>query len=157
MMVNEIMKCGNKFEVYNYDYMDLENKEQSDEQKERTNDERYFVELKKAIELEFETRNVRVLNKKRGTQMAKEHVLKYLKLNNFVVRISFIDSMLTMYRVPILELVLCSTFITAKECLVLSANTKTRELQSLDLSCNPISLLGLLYLINPRTSELRCL
>ena len=73
---------------------------------------------------------------------------------NFILRIGYVDRMLTAYKVPILELVLQSTFITANECLVLAANARASQLQTLDLSCNPISVLGLLHLTNPRTSEL---
>jgi hypothetical protein len=81
--------------------------------------------------------------------------VKKLKVENFILRIGYIDKMLRAYRVPILELVLNSTFITANECLVLAANPRVKDLQTLDLSCNPISVLGLLHLTNPKTSEFR--
>lgn len=38
--------------------------------------------------------------------------------------------------------------------MVLSSNPRVKDLKSLDLSCNPISVQGLLYLISPKTSEL---
>lgn len=65
--------------------------------------------------------------------------------------------MLISYKVPILELVLNGTLITANECLVLAANPRAAELRSLDLSCNPITIIGLMYLIDPRTSDHRAL
>ena len=40
---------------------------------------------------------------------------------------------------------------------MLASNTRSRLLQKLDLSCNPISVLGLLHLINPRLSEFKSL
>lgn len=58
------------------------------------------------------------------------------------------------YKVPIIELTLNSTFITASECLVLASNPRAKDLIVLDLSCNPISVQGLLYLISPVNSEM---
>ncbi len=84
-------------------------------------------------------------------------MVKLLSVINFILRINFVDRMLTAYKVPILELSLNGTLITANECLVLASNMRASQLQSLDLSCNPISVLGLLHLIDPRTSELRAL
>jgi len=50
---------------------------------------------------------------------------------------------------PIIELQLNSTFLTASECLVLAENPQFANLKSLDLSCNPITAKGLVYLIDP--------
>jgi len=55
---------------------------------------------------------------------------------------------------PILELCLNSTFLTASECLVLAENPQFEHLRSLDLSCNPITAKGLLYLVHPSHSKL---
>tara|TARA_B110000285_G_scaffold149368_1_gene166756 strand:+ start:72 stop:329 length:258 start_codon:yes stop_codon:yes gene_type:complete len=54
---------------------------------------------------------------------------------------------------PILELQLNSTFLTASECLVLAENPQFEHLRSLDLSCNPITVKGLMYLISPTHSR----
>ena len=55
---------------------------------------------------------------------------------------------------PLLELTLNSTFITAPECLVLAENPQFEHLRSLDLSCNPITAKGLLYIVHPSHSKL---
>ena len=55
---------------------------------------------------------------------------------------------------PILELVLNSTFLTASECLVMAENPQFENLRKLDLSCNPITAKGLLYLVHPTYSKL---
>ena len=54
---------------------------------------------------------------------------------------------------PILELTLNSTFLTASECLVLAENPQFENLRALDLSCNPITVKGLMYLVNPTHSR----
>ena len=55
---------------------------------------------------------------------------------------------------PILDLRLNSTFLTATECLVLASNSRVSSLRTLDLSCNPITAVGLLNLVHPRRSNL---
>lgn len=54
---------------------------------------------------------------------------------------------------PILDLCLNSTFLTASECLVLADNVRVKSLRTLDLSCNPITAVGLLNLVHPRRSQ----
>ena len=67
--------------------------------------------------------------------------------------ISNIDAVLKTITCPILELCLNSTFLTASECLVLSENPQFKNLRCLDLSCNPITIKGLVYLIDPQYSQ----
>ena len=55
------------------------------------------------------------------------------------------------------ELRLNSTFLTAPECIVLAGNPNLAQLTTLDLSCNPLSIVGLINLIHPRRSNFRCL
>ena len=114
-------------------------------------DQEYFKELSRIVEIEFESKSV---NSAVASQRRKASI-KSLKVSNFILRIGYVDRIITSYKVPILELVLNSTFITANECLVLASNPRSKQLQKLDLSCNPISVLGLLHLINPRISEFR--
>lgn len=54
---------------------------------------------------------------------------------------------------PIMELTLNSTFLTASECLVLAENPQFENLRALDLSCNPITVKGLMYLVSPSHSK----
>lgn len=61
--------------------------------------------------------------------------------------------MATECNIPILELQLNSTFLTASECLVLAGNKQLSQLKHLDLSCNPITITGLLNLVHPRRSS----
>lgn len=81
-------------------------------------------------------------------------VLKKLDISEFCVRISYVDKILRAQVTPIIEICLNSTFITASECLVIASNPRAHGLKILDLSCNPISVQGLLYLTSPSTSEL---
>lgn len=53
-----------------------------------------------------------------------------------------------------MDLSLNSTFLTASECLVLASNQRVSTLRTLDLSCNPITAVGLLNLVHPRRSNL---
>ena len=76
-----------------------------------------------------------------------------LEVKEFPLRIGYIDKMIADCSLPILDLVLNSTFLTATECLVLASNTKVRSLRTLDLSCNPITAVGLLNLVHPRRSN----
>ena len=76
-----------------------------------------------------------------------------LEVKEFPLRIGYIDKMVADCSLPILDLVLNSTFLTATECLVLASNTKVRSLRTLDLSCNPITAVGLLNLVHPRRSN----
>ena len=69
----------------------------------------------------------------------------------------FLDSMIQYIPNQVVELTLQSTFLTASECLVLSANPKLTNLRSLNLSCNPITILGLINLIHPKWSQFRTL
>jgi hypothetical protein len=74
------------------------------------------------------------------------------KIDKFPLLISNVDSILKGIN-PILELQLTSTFLTASECLVLAENPQFANLKSLDLSCNPITAKGLVYLIDPAHSQ----
>lgn len=80
-------------------------------------------------------------------------MIQRLEISEFLVRIAYIDKILKAYDTPILELCLRSTFITASECMILASNPRAKELRSLDLTCNPISVQGLLYLTSPKTSD----
>lgn len=80
-----------------------------------------------------------------------------LSLSEFPIRIIFLDQILTCCPNQISELQLNSTFLTASECLVLAANPKLASLRSLDLSCNPITALGLINLVHPRRSSFQSL
>lgn len=75
----------------------------------------------------------------------------------FPIRITFIDQVITCCPTQIIELQLNSTFLTASECLVLAANPKLESLRVLDLSCNPITALGLINLVHPRRSSFQAL
>lgn len=75
------------------------------------------------------------------------------QIDRFPVLISNIDAVLKTLPQPILELCLNSTFLTASECLVLSENPQFANLRTLDLSCNPITIKGLVYLIDPQNSK----
>lgn len=173
LMINEIMRRGNslydsyqsggKTEIEFYEelcfgYEDKQGgpgqqtEEQIRVQRDMNQDSRYFEELSHAVVVEFDK-----VALSHSTHSKKEKVVKRLQVLNFILRINYVDRMLTAYKVPILELALNGTLITANECLVLAANVRASQLRSLDLSCNPISVLGLLHLIDPRTSELRAL
>jgi hypothetical protein len=76
-------------------------------------------------------------------------------ISNFILRISYVSHILRIYKVPIVELSFEGTLITASECLVLATIPQISTLQKLNLSSNPITILGLLHLIDPRLSELR--
>ena len=78
-------------------------------------------------------------------------------MKEFPIRITFLDQVLTSCPLNIAELRLNSTFLTASECLVLSANPKLATLRTLDLSCNPITVLGFINLVHPRRSSFRSL
>ena len=86
-----------------------------------------------------------------------EKCVKKLQVQNFILRVNFVDRMLKTYKMPIIELSLNGTLITANECLIIAANSRASQIRSLDLSCNPITVIGLLHLIDPRTSDLRSL
>lgn len=64
----------------------------------------------------------------------------------------FLDEVFTQYPSLITELKLNSTFLTAPECLVIAGNESLKELKTLDLSCNPLTALGLVNLVHPRRS-----
>lgn len=76
-----------------------------------------------------------------------------LKVSEFPLRIGYINKMISDCSLPILDLCLNSTFLTATECLVLADNTRVKSLRTLDLSCNPITAVGLLNLVHPRRSN----
>mmetsp|Transcript_38298 Transcript_38298/g.50229 ORF Transcript_38298/g.50229 Transcript_38298/m.50229 type:complete len:154 (+) Transcript_38298:397-858(+) len=76
-----------------------------------------------------------------------------LAVREFPLRIGYIDKMVADCTLPILDLTLNSTFLTATECLVLASNVRVRSLRTLDLSCNPITAVGLLNLVHPRRSN----
>jgi len=57
----------------------------------------------------------------------------------------------------LLELRLSSCKILTQECLQIASSPIAQSLRSLDLSCNPIKLQGLLNLLDPRVSQLRFL
>lgn len=82
-------------------------------------------------------------------------VITKLLISNFILRINYVSHLLRLYRVPIMELSFEGTLITASECLVLATIPQISTLQRLNLSSNPITILGLLHLIDPRLSELR--
>lgn len=84
-----------------------------------------------------------------------ESVITKLMIGNFILRINYVNHVIRIYRVPIVELSLEGTLITASECLVLATIPQISTLQKLNLSSNPITILGLLHLIDPRVSELR--
>ena len=77
-----------------------------------------------------------------------------LEVREFPLRIGYIDKMIADCALPILDLCLNSTFLTATECLVLASNARVSTLRTLDLSCNPITAVGLLNLVHPRRSNL---
>ena len=76
-----------------------------------------------------------------------------LTVREFPLRIGYIDKMIADCTLPILDLTLNSTFLTASECLILAGNARVRNLRTLDLSCNPITAVGLLNLVHPRRSH----
>ena len=76
-----------------------------------------------------------------------------LEVREFPLRIGYIDKMIADCSLPILDLTLNSTFLTATECLVLAGNARVKSLRTLDLSCNPITAVGLLNLVHPRRSN----
>ena len=76
-----------------------------------------------------------------------------LAVSEFPLRIGYIDKMIADSSLPILDLRLNSTFLTATECLVLASNARVKSLRTLDLSCNPITAVGLLNLVHPRRSN----
>jgi Leucine-rich repeat (LRR) protein len=84
-----------------------------------------------------------------------EKVITKLGISNFILRIGYVSHVLRIYHVPIVELSLEGTLITASECLVLATIPQISTLQRLNLSSNPITILGLLHLLDPRVSELR--
>jgi len=75
-----------------------------------------------------------------------------LTVSEFPLRIVFLDSIITHFPKQISDLCLNSTFLTAPECLVLAGNESLTRLKSLDLSCNPLTALGLINLVHPRRS-----
>lgn len=82
--------------------------------------------------------------------------VQLLRIDRFPLLISNMDIILKTFEnneMPILELSLTSTFLTASECLVLAENPQFKFLRSLNLSCNPITAKGLLYLIHPTHSK----
>lgn len=87
-----------------------------------------------------------------GRSSGASNGLKLL-MKEFPIRITFLDQILTSCPRQISELQLNSTFLTASECLVLAANPNLATLRSLDLSCNPITALGLINLVHPRRSS----
>jgi hypothetical protein len=74
-------------------------------------------------------------------------------VRDFIVRVGYVDQMLRAMRNPLLELQMVNCCITANECLIIAGNEMVKQLVALDLSCNAISVLGLLHLCNPKTSE----
>ena len=104
----------------------------------RHQDMTYFEKLTQHIQL-FTTPN-------------RDEITK-LKIDRFPLLISNIDAVLKALPVPILELQLNSTFVTASECNILSENPQFQFLRSLDLSCNPVTIKGLMNLIDPKTSQ----
>ena len=76
-----------------------------------------------------------------------------LRVREFPLRIGYIDKMIANCSLPILDLCLNSTFLTATECLILASNERVESLRTLDLSCNPITAVGLLNLVHPRRSN----
>ena len=83
----------------------------------------------------------------------KDNNFLNLEVIEFPLRIGYIDKMIADCKRPILELKLNSTFLTATECLVVASNQRVSDLRSLDLSCNPITAKGLLYLVHPQHSR----
>ena len=80
-------------------------------------DMRYFSDLCKAVTVEFEVR-------KNPISRQQEKIVKKIYVQNFIVRVNFVDRMLSSYKLPILELSLNGTLITANECLILSENSR---------------------------------
>ncbi|CDW91018.1 UNKNOWN [Stylonychia lemnae] len=151
LYINEMMRRSNMFDVRNY-ILDFDMTEQEKQQIQLNQDKTYFKKLQDATKIEFDTQ---VVNNFATRRQQTQSVIKKLQISEFCVRIGFVDKILKNYKTPIMELTLNSTFITASECMVLASNPRARELKSLDLSCNPISVQGLLYLISPKTSAIQ--
>eukprot|EP00347_Sterkiella_histriomuscorum_P018502 403345268 len=149
LYINEIMRRANMFDITQY-AMDFDLTEGEREQLELAQDNSYFKKLKESIKVEFDQQVITDFFKGQNQVI---NVIKKLEISEFLVRIAYIDKILKAYKTPILELTLNSTFITASECMMLGSNPRAKDLKSLDLSCNPISVQGLLYLISPKTSE----
>jgi hypothetical protein len=84
----------------------------------------------------------------------KASVLKKLDFQNIVFPVKRIEKALEASLNYMVELRLSSCNIISSECLSIAQNPHFRYLQSLDLSCNPIKLSGLLHLIDSKTSNL---
>lgn len=123
---------------------ELERRRQENERKfKQQKDLTYFDKLTEVIELNYDPED-------------EDGGISLFKVERFPLLISNIDVILRTFLYqskPILELSLVSTFLTASECLVLAENPQFEHLRSLDLSCNPITAKGLLYLVHPNHSR----
>jgi hypothetical protein len=86
--------------------------------------------------------------------LLKRPGLKRVDFFNILFPFKLMESALTS---TLLELRLSSCKIMTQECLQIAGSPIAQNLRSLDLSCNPIKLQGLLNLLDPRLSQLRFL
>lgn len=141
LMQSEIY--GNSGSSTEWTREEMDKRRQANEVKQkRQQDLTYFDKLSQNIELYKDIKLPDAITK--------------LQINQFPLLISNMDAILKSFwenKQPILELCLNSTFLTASECLVLAENPQFESLRSLDLSCNPITVKGLMYLVNPSHSR----
>jgi hypothetical protein len=140
----EVIECEKGDASEEFTKEDVERRRQENERKfKQQKDLTYFDKLTEVIELCYDPED-------------EDGGISLFKVERFPLLISNVDVILRTFMAqskPILELCLNSTFLTASECLVLAENPQFEHLRSLDLSCNPITAKGLLYLVHPNHSR----